>query len=1254
MSAHPTTRRWLKRIGIALAVLVVLLTAGLWWLLGTTSGLHFALNRATAASDGAIAVQSAQGDLAGPLQLSGIDYRDKQSGMRAHVDQVKADIALWSLLAGRVHFVELTASGVKVAMRTPAQPPPESSTSLSLKPPVNLVIDHAHVENIHVSQDGKPVFVANTLDLIGSWTSRGLVVKQLRLRAPHGQADLAGQLALAKGHPGKGHGSFRWTLDDTTWAGQLDAHGNGQTAQLELTLTSPMTATLRLNLQQGGSWPWTASLTAPPFNAEPLLGDSSIKTLALALHGKGDRHGGTLDGRIGLNQVSLHLEPLKIRYDADRQQVLIDQLVMTSPQIKGRLEGHGTLDLAAEPVTANMALDWRDVLVPESVAGQKLASAGDITLKGSAESYQVKGRMTLGPPGQMAHLALDLSGTPKLVTLEHLTVKQPKGNLDTHGTVTLKPSMAWDLVLKGEHFNPGLILAGWNGALDIDLATQGTLTPDGPDASFTLDKLDGKLRQRSLAGQGKLHLTPERVVNGKLSLTSGHSRIVLDAAGKHSNHIDLHLAIVSLNDWLPDASGALHGNVAIRGLWPKLAVNGHVYGQKLAVGEYHVDKLDLKADLPDLSHPGGTLDLTANDLMLGSFAFASVTLQGSGNAAHHSLHLDATGKPLSLKLALTGSMRGKAWNGTLSTLDLDLHGLPPWRLQEPAQLAWNQGKASLSQTCLTAGTPVLCLSAQQDRDGALDATYRLHAIPLALVTTAIGDGLPLRSEGVINGEGNIHRNANGDLSGQASLSSPKGRINYVDRPDLPLLAYDNLGIKANLAPDRQHVTLTATFSHGGHLDGNIDITGKQKALSGQVDMRLDSLAPIELFTSAVANIKGHLDGHFRFGGTLDQPDLDGRAALKDFSAELPALGLKLHDGQVDVATTGTRQLRLDGHIGSGDGTLKLGGTLGLGSGTATRLNIQGDKVLAADIPAARVVVSPDLAIAKNAEGLDITGKVSIDKADIKLENLPGAGAVQASPDVVVVDDKKKAEQQAALPVSANLTVDLGHRTHIVGYGLNGQVSGQLLVHQEPGKATTGRGQIVINGTYKAYGQDLIIKQGRLLFASTPIDNPGLDIRAIRELHPNATISDNEVVGLQISGTAKRPVMTVFSNPPMEQSDALSYLITGKPLSQVKGGEGNLVNAAAQALGSATGDLLAKGIGAKLGIDASVSNSAALGTAAFTVGKYLSPRLYLSYGVGLFDPGQVITLRYILSRRWYFEAEQATDFSRASFNYRIER
>ena len=127
----------------------------------------------------------------------------------------------------------------------------------------------------------------------------------------------------------------------------------------------------------------------------------------------------------------------------------------------------------------------------------------------------------------------------------------------------------------------------------------------------------------------------------------------------------------------------------------------------------------------------------------------------------------------------------------------------------------------------------------------------------------------------------------------------------------------------------------------------------------------------------------------------------------------------------------------------------------------------------------------------------------------------------------------------------------------------------------PAAPPPARARSTVGGTYRAYGQNLDIEQGQLLFASTPMDNPGLNIRAVRRLNPNATIDEGQQVGLYISGTAQRPVLTVFSNPVMEQSDALSYLITGKPLSEVKGGEGSMVNSAAQALGSAGGDLLAK-------------------------------------------------------------------------------
>lgn len=268
------------------------------------------------------------------------------------------------------------------------------------------------------------------------------------------------------------------------------------------------------------------------------------------------------------------------------------------------------------------------------------------------------------------------------------------------------------------------------------------------------------------------------------------------------------------------------------------------------------------------------------------------------------------------------------------------------------------------------------------------------------------------------------------------------------------------------------------------------------------------------------------------------------------------------------------------------------------------------------------------------------------KADIDLTKLPGGGAAKTSPDVVIVD-ADKVDSKDALPVTADITLRLGDDVKLKGFGLDGDLKGQLVVVERPGRQTTGRGEIRVGGTYKAYGQDLKIQTGRLLFAGTAIDNPGLDLKAVRELK-------DVTAGLRVQGTAQVPVLTVFSEPALEQSEALSYLITGRPLSALKSGEGDLVGAAAQALGSATGDLLAKGIGARLGVDAGVSDNAALGGAALTVGKYLSPKLYLSYGVGIFTPGEVITLRYKLSRMWELEAQNATTENRAGLNYRLEK
>ncbi|WP_199100526.1 translocation/assembly module TamB domain-containing protein [Dyella sp. ASV21] len=1249
-------RRWLRWSLWSLLALLLLLIGFVLWLLGTAGGLRFALARAEGFTQGALSVQSAQGRLLGPLDITGLRYADGE-GLDVHVTRAHVDLRASALLRKRLHVLALDVGDVTVALPKSKPEEPQSESSFSWQPPFDMLLDHAHVGAVHVTEAGQPLFVSHSLDLAGGWTQRGIELHQLALRAPEGHADLDGSLVIAGNYRGDSKANFAWRVADTDYAGQLEAHGDGKQARLDLQLTLPMAAHLQLQLAQSGNYAWTAHLDAPRFNPRPLLGDSSLTGLAVSLQGEGDHRSGSLNGQLGLNDIHLQLHPLTAHFSDDLKSLTIDQLALGSPQFKGDVTAHGVVQLSAQPLAAELTLDWQGVELPEQLAGQTLLSHGRLQAKGSAEQFHAEGALAIGPTDKLADVTLNLDGTQQQIDLHELSIKQPQGYLTTHGTLTLQPAMGWQLEAKASKFDPGHLLAQWSGSLDADLASQGTLPQGQPDVTLEIRQLEGRLRERTVHGDGKLHLPPEGVVDGKLHLISGGSDVQIDALPGNSNNVTIKLAIATLGDWLPDAAGRLQGIVHVRGKYPALAVDTNLQGHTLSYAGQHIESLRLLADLPDLSHPGGKLDLQAASVQAGGLHFSQVDVHGNGTAERHSLTLEAHGQPLSADLALNGGLKGSLWGGTLSTLNLDLAGLPRWRLQQSTSLSYDDGAFNLSELCVTAGEPLLCAAAKQDKAGNLDASYRLHSLPIALLMSAASTAkVPMRVEGSLEGNGSVRRNTAGAFNGNASITSARGSIAYAEHADQPLLTYDNLTLNAQLSPSSQRVELHAGLTNNGRLEGQVTLSGAQQAMSGHVSVNVTNLALLEIVTTEVVNPKGTLSGDLNLGGTVSQPAINGQATLGDFSAEVPAMGLKLSQGHVVVSTHDASTFRLDGSLRSGDGTLVLAGSAALGNDAQSVLSVKGSNVKVVDIPAAKVAVSPDLSVRHNADGLVIGGSVALDSAEVNLEKLPGAGATKASPDVVVVDEKQREDEASSLPVSANVTVNLGNKTHLVGMGLDGKLHGQLVVSERPGRAATGQGQIEVDGTYKAYGQNLQIERGQLLFASTPIDNPGLNIRAIRKLNPNATIDDGQKVGLYIAGTAQRPVLTVFSQPVMEQSDALSYLVTGKPLSQVKGGEGNMVGAAAQALGSATGNLLAKSIGSRLGVDdiGVSSNDALNGGSAFTVGKYLSPRLYLSYGVGLFDPGQVITLRYHFNARWNFEAQNATDFSRASLNYRYEK
>ncbi|MBS0431344.1 MAG: translocation/assembly module TamB domain-containing protein, partial [Proteobacteria bacterium] len=1209
--------------------------------------LRFALDRASSFTDGGFRYAGASGSLSRGLSVRGVRYRD-DSGDDLRIDSVSLAFRPWALPFGRLHVTRARIDGVDLTLGTPSSQP---GSAFSLQPPLTIALDDAQITRLHVKKDNAELFTADRLALAGLWSQRQLLLKHLSMQAPHGTVELQGAIALAPGYPGQGNARLDWTQDGRRYVAELETRSDGLLARLDAKVSSPLRATLQATLKLDANQQWTMALNAPRFDARalPVELPESFKALAVQLRGTGDARSGKLQGALGINDHTLLLDPAQFRLDG--KTLTLDPLRLRSPQVAGVATATGTLRLDADPVSAALDLEWQDVLLPADLAGQPLATHGALHFGGSAQRYALNGALSIGPPDRLANLQLALQGTPQQVAVQTLKLVQKNGGLDAHGTIGLQPRLSWQLDANARKFDPGAFAAGWNGALDFTLATQGQLTPRGPDATLKLDHVAGTLRQRSVNGsQADLRITPDNLLDGTLLLAVGRSRIRAQGRGGARTDATIAIDIASLDDWLPHAAGALQGQFTARGAWPKLAVAGRLHGQALGYNEQRVASLQLDANIPDISQPGGDIDLALGGAHVQGLDFDTAHLDAHGNAASHRLQFEARGPQLAAALALQGSWNAKTknWSGTLHDLRFTPQALPEWHQQQPANLSWRNGAASLSQLCLSAGEPSLCIAGDRKPDGSLSARYQLQRLPLQLLASLAAGSDPLQAGGELSGSGQLAMRADGGIQGNASLQAGAGSLAFASTPNAPLLAWTALQANANASGQSQRLDLRGDLADGGSLRGDVTLTGAQHALGGNVSADLRSLAFLQAFSSEIANVKGSLAGTLALGGTLAAPQFQGDLRTQGFSAELPRAGLKLHDGSFAIAGDAQGQLRIQGRIASGDGVLNIDGNTGMSAASPLSLAIRGDNVLVADIPAAHVIASPDLRIGRDKGVYALTGTLGIPRANIEIEKLPGQGPAQASPDVVVVDEEQP-QSVSPMAMRADITVQLGDNVAVKGYGLDGKVHGTLAVRAQPDQDATGRGEIQVSGTYQAYGQNLQIERGRLLFAGTRLDNPGLDIRAQRAIR-----ADNITVGLSVRGTAQQPILTVFSDPSMEQAQALSYLVTGRPLESLKSGEADTLNTAAQALGGLAGDRLAKSLGSRLGLEAGVSSSDALGGSAFTAGKYLSPRLFLSYGVGLFTPGQVITLRYTLNRFLQFEAENATTGNRASLNYRIEK
>jgi translocation and assembly module TamB len=229
--------------------------------------------------------------------------------------------------------------------------------------------------------------------------------------------------------------------------------------------------------------------------------------------------------------------------------------------------------------------------------------------------------------------------------------------------------------------------------------------------------------------------------------------------------------------------------------------------------------------------------------------------------------------------------------------------------------------------------------------------------------------------------------------------------------------------------------------------------------------------------------------------------------------------------------------------------------------------------------------------------------------------------------------------QARYVVTSSVRLKLGDDIRFDGFGLKGRFTGNVEITDRPGQLTSARGEVrVIDGTYRAYGQNLTIERGRLVYLGGPVDNPGLDIRAVR-------VVGDVTAGFNVSGFLQQPVLTVFSQPAMTETEALSYLLLGRPLQRDDTGKDSELSAALLAVrvGIGGASLVGQSIARDIGIEEfDIETESTTGAVTLKLGTYLSPRLYVGYGRGLVEQINTLFIRYRLTDKLTVKGESSSE------------
>jgi translocation and assembly module TamB len=1247
--------RGVKIAGWIFGLLLAIILASLAFLLYTQTGARWSVSLLQGLTPMEISLGSLQGRLAGPLSLR--QLKVQQGDMSLGIEAINLDWRPSALFKGELHLLNLDVQGIELVLPASEAKPAETPTPFKgVMLPLALRIDALSVARVNLSSspEAKPLLLEH-LSLSAHSAGSRLEITQLEIAALSATLKVHGGLNLTQDLPMELTADWTYTLPEAqVLAGRGEVKGDLKQLDVTQTLDAPLAGQLQASLfELQQKLHWEAAINLRGSELEALVKSTTPLQFSGRLASRGSPENIGLEADLKLRQPDYGDAQVTLQ-GAFAQQVLdIKSLEIKTPQgTSVRGEGRYTVDEAWGEFDAK--LDWQALRWPlQGEAAQFVSRQGELKIDGRPDDYRYRLEMDAELPDQPpGRLQASGKGNLQGLNLASLLANLSQGSLEGKGEIAWQPAVRWQLDLKGKQLNPALWRKDFPGQLELVLQTQGVVDKTGVNGHLNLSRLQGVLRGYSLQASGKASLAGERLSIESLQILSGENRIEVN--GQIEERLALHWGMdaPNLEAFWPGLAGAVEAEGDLTGnrKKPRLAIS--LKGQKLAYGQQRVAGLQLNADIGLAEDQALDLKLQAEDLHTPAGRWTKLDLALTGSLLDHRVVVDLQGEGVSqAALTIEAGWVDQVWRGRVQQLTLALPDQDEWQLASPTAFSLAADSQQVDRLCLTSQSASLCGRFEGGASQGWQAQAALKEFPLALLQPFIDTDLHLAGKAEL--EANMLVDAGGRSQGELNLRLPEGRLGLDLTSDEESIDFAGAWLKASIGEQGGKAQLEMPLTKLGRVEAQLDLPHLDlrsldragQPMTGILSAKIDDLTRLSLLSPQLQNIKGRISSDFTIAGTLAKPTLEGSADLLAGAMDIPALGLELREISLRMRAPELDHLTLEGALRSGKGSLQMNGDLELNAeaGFPARLQLKGESLTVANLPEAEVEITPDLTLQNGHGHSTLKGEIQIPFARIRPRKLP-SNAVSSSSDLVVVGGDEEQQHRVEPKLSTELRVSFGKRVSFDGFGLRGNLTGSLLVIDEPQRPVIGRGRVgIVDGTYRAYGQDLKIERGFALFADSPVDNPGLDVRAVREI-------EDITAGVRVGGTLKSPKVDLFSTPSMSEGDVLSYLVTGHPPGE---GSGQSVGVAAALRASGAGEV-GDELGRQLGLDElRLDTGNGLEGASVVAGTYLSPRLYLQYINALASRETKVRMRYDINKHLQLEAE--TGKSQAGdLYYTIER